>query len=74
MATAGSGDVLTGIITGLLAQGYSPKNACLLGVYLHGLAGDIAAKKISQESLIASDIIDSIGEAFIAIQKAPFTE
>ena len=74
MATAGSGDVLTGILTGLLAQGYSPKNACLLGVYLHGLAGDIAAKKISQESLIASDIIDSIGEAFIAIQKAPFTE
>ena len=74
MATAGSGDVLTGIITGLLAQGYSPKNACLLGVYLHGLAGDIAAKKISQESLIAGDIIDSIGEAFIAIQKAPFTE
>ena len=68
MATAGSGDVLTGILTGLLAQGYSPKNACLLGVYLHGLAGDIAAKKISQESMIASDIIDAIGEAFIAIQ------
>jgi NAD(P)H-hydrate epimerase len=70
MATAGSGDVLTGILTGLLAQGYSPKNACLLGVYLHGLAGDIAAKKISQESLIASDIIDTIGEAFISIQNS----
>jgi ADP-dependent NAD(P)H-hydrate dehydratase / NAD(P)H-hydrate epimerase len=70
MATAGSGDVLTGILTGLLAQGYSPKNACLLGVYLHGLAGDIAAKKISQESMIASDIIDSIGEAFISIQNS----
>ena len=70
MATAGSGDVLTGILTGLLAQGYSPKNACLLGVYLHGLAGDIASKKISQESMIASDIIDSIGEAFISIQNS----
>jgi NAD(P)H-hydrate epimerase len=68
MATAGSGDVLTGILTGLLAQGYTPKNACILGVYLHGLAGDIAAIKTSQESLIASDIIDSIGEAFKSIQ------
>ena len=70
MATAGSGDVLTGILTGLLAQGYSSKNACILGVYLHGLAGDLAAKKISQESLIASDIIDSIGEAFKSIQNS----
>ena len=69
MATAGSGDVLTGILTGLLSQGYSPKNACLLGVYLHGLAGDIAANKNSQESLIARDIIDSMGEAFIYIKK-----
>ena len=68
MATAGSGDVLTGILTGLLAQGYSTKNACILGIYLHGLAGDIAAKKISQESMIASDIIDSLGKAFISIQ------
>ena len=70
MATAGSGDVLTGILTGLLAQGYSPKNACLLGVYLHGLAGDIAAKKVSQESMIASDIIDAIGGAYISIQNS----
>ena len=70
MATAGSGDVLTGILTALLAQGYSSKNACILGVYLHGLAGDLAAKKISQESLIASDIIDSIGEAFKSIQNS----
>ena len=68
MATAGSGDVLTGILTGLLAQGYTSKNACILGIYLHGLAGDIAAKMISQESLIASDIIDSIGKAFKSIQ------
>ena len=64
MATAGAGDVLTGIITGLLAQGFSPKLACIGGVYLHGLAGDIAASKSSQQSLIASDIIDNLGEAF----------
>ena len=64
MATAGAGDVLTGIITGLLAQKYSSLNSCILGVYLHGLAGDIASGKISQESLIAGDIIDYLGEAF----------
>ncbi len=64
MATAGSGDVLTGILTGLLAQGYAEKEACILGVYLHGMAGDIGAKKISQESLISGDIIDYLGEAF----------
>jgi NAD(P)H-hydrate epimerase len=60
MATAGSGDVLTGIILGLLAQSYSPLNAALAGVFLHGLAGDFAANENSQESLIASDIIDHI--------------
>jgi len=64
MATAGAGDVLTGILTGLLAQKYSPLNACILGVYLHGLSGDIAAKEISQEALIADDIIQYIGHAF----------
>lgn len=64
MATAGVGDVLTGIITGLLAQKYSPLNACILGVYLHGLAGDIAAKKNSEEALIANDIIENLGNAF----------
>ncbi|MEJ7589009.1 MAG: NAD(P)H-hydrate dehydratase, partial [Ferruginibacter sp.] len=64
MATAGSGDVLTGMLTGLLAQGYSPTDACLLGVYLHGTAGDAAAEKMSQEAMIAGDIIDCIGEAF----------
>ena len=68
MATAGAGDVLTGIITGLLAQKYSSINACILGVYLHGLAGDIAAKKISQEALIAGDIVDNLGEAFKEIE------
>lgn len=69
MATGGSGDVLTGILTGLLAQGYEPVDACILGVYLHGLAGDLAAEKISQESLIASDICKYLGKAFQAIDK-----
>ena len=69
MATAGSGDVLTGILTGLLARGYSEEHACLLGVYLHGLAGDIAASKLGKESLIASDIIDHLPMAFRSIQE-----
>ena len=69
MATAGSGDVLTGIITALLARGYSRKNACLVGMYLHGLAGDIAAERTGKESLIASDIIDSLPEAFKNLEK-----
>jgi len=64
MATAGTGDVLTGILTGLLAQGYSSLETCLLGVYLHGLAGDIAANKLSQNALIAGDIINNLGNAF----------
>lgn len=64
MATAGSGDVLTGILTGLLAQDYSPQDASLLGVYLHGLAGDLAAEELSQPALLASDIIDRIGLAY----------
>ena len=64
MATAGSGDVLTGMLTGLLAQGYATLDACLLAVYLHGKAGDIAAEKISQEAMLAGDIIDCIGEAY----------
>lgn len=68
MATAGSGDVLTGIILSLLAQGYSSENAALAGVYLHGLAGDIAAVKTGPESLIASDIINSIGDAYNRIR------
>ncbi|MCX6297075.1 MAG: NAD(P)H-hydrate dehydratase [Bacteroidetes bacterium] len=64
MAKGGSGDVLTGIITSLLAQGYSSEHACIIGVYIHGLAGDIAAQNISEESIIASDIIEHIGSAF----------
>lgn len=64
MATGGSGDVLTGILTGLLAQGYSAVEAAILGVYLHGLAGDIAAKESSMESMVAGDIVGSLGKAF----------
>ena len=64
MATAGSGDVLTGIILGLLTKGYVPENAAKLGVYLHGFAGDCALEKQSHESLIASDIIENLGKAF----------
>ncbi|MBO5811305.1 MAG: NAD(P)H-hydrate dehydratase [Bacteroidales bacterium] len=60
MATAGSGDVLTGMILSLLAQRYAPQEAALLGVYLHGKAGDIAAEKIGVESIIARDIIRNI--------------
>ncbi len=71
MATAGSGDVLTGVLTGLLAQGFTPKNACILGVYLHGLAGDLAAEKMSQEAMIAGDIIECLGEAFKKLLPAP---
>lgn len=67
MATAGSGDVLTGIILSLLGQGYSPEEASILGVSLHGLAGDFAASDKGQESLIASDITDNIGNAFKAL-------
>jgi len=64
MATAGAGDVLTGIITALLAQRYSSLHGCILGVYLHGNAGDIAAEKFSKEAMIAGDIIDNLGESF----------
>jgi hydroxyethylthiazole kinase-like uncharacterized protein yjeF len=64
MATGGSGDVLTGIITGLKAQGYDSLEACLLSVYIHGLAGDIALAREGFESLIAGDIITHLGNAF----------
>ncbi|MEZ5003386.1 MAG: NAD(P)H-hydrate dehydratase [Chitinophagales bacterium] len=67
MATAGSGDTLTGIIAGLLTQGYAPFDAAKLGVYLHGLAGDLALHKEHPNSLIASDITAHLGQAFKAI-------
>ncbi len=64
MATGGSGDVLTGLITALLCQKMSPFDAARLGVHLHGLAGDLAAEKLGQVSLIASDLIQFLPEAF----------
>ena len=64
MATAGSGDVLTGIILSLLAQNYNPLQAAVFGSFIHGLAGDLAAEIIGQNSLIASDIIDYLPQAF----------
>ena len=69
MATAGSGDVLTGILTGLLARGYHQREACLLGVYLHGLAGDLAARELGEESLMASDITRFLPKAFLRLKK-----
>jgi ADP-dependent NAD(P)H-hydrate dehydratase len=65
MATAGSGDVLTGVITALLGQGLCDFDAAVLGVYIHGLAGDIAAERIGQVSLMTTDIIDSLPDAFL---------
>lgn len=64
MGTGGTGDALTGIITGLLAQGYAAVDAARLGVYLHGLAGDIAARELEQESLLAEDLVSHLGKAF----------
>lgn len=64
MATAGSGDVLTGIILGLLAQGHEPETAAVTGVFLHGVAGDLAAVYRSEESMLAGDITDMLGKAF----------
>ncbi len=69
MATAGSGDTLTGIIAGLLTQGYESLHAAQLGVYLHGLAGDLSLESQHMNSLIASDIIDRLGSAFKTIEK-----
>ena len=65
MATGGTGDVLTGIITALIAQGYKPVDAAIVGVYLHGSAGDVAAEKMGYESLTASDLIENLGVAFL---------
>ncbi len=69
MATAGSGDVLAGMITALVAQGYPAVSASILGVYLHGLAGDIAAAKVGYEAVTASSIIATIGPAFLELFK-----
>lgn len=67
MATAGSGDVLTGIILALMAQYYTPGDAALIGVFIHGLAGDIAAEETGESALIASDIVNYISGAFLKL-------
>lgn len=67
MAKGGSGDVLTGMITAFLAQGYVPFDAAIACVYLHGLAGDIGVKNVSEYTLVASDIINNIGNAFVSL-------
>lgn len=69
MATAGSGDVLTGIITGLLTRGYSAEHAATVGMYVHGLAGDFAAEELGEESLLASDIVAYLPKAFKALYR-----
>lgn len=60
MATAGSGDVLTGVITSLVAQGYKPETAAVVGAYIHGMAGDMAAADLGEHGVTASDIIDRL--------------
>ena len=69
MATGGTGDVLTGIITSLVAQKYAPLEACLLSVYIHGLAGDVAKTRTGEAALLASDLIEALGEAFLQLEK-----
>ncbi len=67
MATAGAGDVLTGVIAGFMAQGIQAENAATLGVYIHGLAGDIASEEIGEYGVVASDISDRLGRAIKAV-------
>ena len=69
LATAGSGDVLTGILTSLLAQGYSSLEAAKLGVYIHGLTADLKKNSIHSKAFIASDIIDTIGDAYFYLEE-----
>ena len=69
MATPGSGDVLTGIISGLIAQDYQPDWSVVLGVYLHGLAGDLAAQEHGTYGMVASDIVDHLGKAIMEVMK-----
>lgn len=68
LAKGGSGDALTGIITAFLAQGYEPLNAASLGVYIHGLASDITLETQSEESMLITDVIENLGNAFLKIQ------
>ena len=74
MATAGSGDVLTGVLTGLIAQGYPSVEAAIFGVYLHGLAGDLGVSSKGYEALKASIVVDHLGDAFAELFRQPETE
>ena len=69
MAKGGTGDVLTGMISGFLAVCRNPLHSCILGVYMHGLAGDIGASELGENSLMATDIIDKIAAAFSSLKK-----
>lgn len=69
LAKGGSGDILTGILTSLLAQGYSEKDTCILGVWLHGKAADLAAEKYSKESMLPTDVIDELGNVFLDLNR-----
>ena len=71
LATAGTGDVLTGMITGLISQGYAPLEAALFGVYLHGKSADILIEQFGYQSLIASDVINGISLAYLDLFKQP---
>ena len=68
MAKGGSGDALTGLITGLLAQGYSSDRAAMLGVYLHGMAGDLAASTIGMDGMTAMDTVNAIPAAWRSLR------
>jgi NAD(P)H-hydrate epimerase len=70
MGTAGAGDVLTGVIAALAGQGLNDFDAAVLGVYLHGLAGDIAVQDIGQVSLIATDLIEGLPKAFLKTERS----
>jgi NAD(P)H-hydrate epimerase len=68
MATAGSGDALSGIIAGLLAQGYSPEMAAIVGVFVHGMAGDAAAEQKGKIGMLAGDLIEALPEAWKKVE------
>jgi NAD(P)H-hydrate epimerase len=70
MAKGGTGDTLTGIITALLAQSYAPVTAATLGVYLHGYAGDLAARLFSEEAMLPTDLIQCLGKTFLEWKSA----
>ena len=74
MATAGSGDVLAGLLAGLLAQKMEALGAARLGVYLHGMAGDLAAENLGHHGMIAGDILEALPQAFLAYQAEPESE